>query len=92
MTRGTDRRNSAVAPPTIGDLTIYLAQDPVDFRLGINGLSTMIEATLKFDPFTPRADAPPRAPSSQALLSGPRCVRLPSARAQSMRQRKDIAG
>jgi transposase len=52
MTRGTDRRNSAVAPPTIGDLTIYLAQDPVDFRLGINGLSTMIEATLKFDPFS----------------------------------------
>ncbi len=52
MTRGADRRNSAVAPPTIGDLTIYLAQYPVDFRLGINGLSTMIEATLRFDPFS----------------------------------------
>ena len=52
MTRGTDRRNSAVAPPTFGDTTIYLAQDPVDFRLGINGLSTMIEATLRFDPFS----------------------------------------
>ena len=48
----TGRRTSAVSPPTIGDITIYLAQDPVDFRLGINGLSTMIEATLKFDPFS----------------------------------------
>jgi transposase len=46
------KRPSAVAPPTYGDLTIYLAQDPVDFRLGINGLSTMIEATLRFDPFS----------------------------------------
>ena len=52
MGRGTDRRNVSVAPPTFGDITIYLAQDPVDFRLGINGLSTMIEATLKFDPFS----------------------------------------
>ena len=25
---------------------------PVDFRLGINGLSVMVEATLKFDPFS----------------------------------------
>ena len=48
----TGRRTSAVSPPTIGDITIYLAQDPVDFRLGINGLSTMIEATLRFDPFS----------------------------------------
>ena len=30
MTRGLDRRNSAVAPPTIGALTIYLSQDAVD--------------------------------------------------------------
>lgn len=52
MGRGTDMRNVAVAPPTFGDITIYLAQDPVDFRLGINGLSTMIEATLKFDSFS----------------------------------------
>jgi transposase len=52
MGRGTDRGNAAVGPPTVGDITIYLAQDPVDFRLGINGLSTMIEATLKFDPFS----------------------------------------
>lgn len=52
MGSGLGKRPSAVAPPTYGDLTIYLAQDPVDFRLGINGLSTMIEATLRFDPFS----------------------------------------
>jgi transposase len=49
---GTAKRNSAVSPPTFGDITIYLAQEPVDFRLGINGLSTMVEATLRFDPFS----------------------------------------
>ena len=43
---------AAVAPPTFGDVTIYLAQDPVDFRLGINGLSVLVEATLRFDPFS----------------------------------------
>ena len=52
MGRGADKNLSAVAPPTYGDITIYLAQDPVDFRLGINGLSTMVEATLRFDPFS----------------------------------------
>ena len=52
MGNGSTKRASAVAPPTYGDLTIYLAQDPVDFRLGINGLSTMVEATLRFDPFS----------------------------------------
>jgi transposase len=46
------RRGSAVSPPTIGDITIYLAQAPVDFRLGINGLSVLVEATLRFDPFS----------------------------------------
>ena len=51
MGSGTSKRPSAVSPPTYGDVTIYLAQDPVDFRLGINGLSTMVEATLRFDPF-----------------------------------------
>jgi transposase len=45
-------RGSVVSPPTIGDITIYLAQDPVDFRLGINGLSVLVEATLRFDPFS----------------------------------------
>lgn len=52
MAGGAGRRNSAVAPPTFGDITIYLAQEPVDFRLGINGLSTLVEATLAFDPFS----------------------------------------
>ena len=52
MGSGTSKKPSAVAPPTYGDITIYLAQDPVDFRLGINGLSTMVEATLRFDPFS----------------------------------------
>jgi hypothetical protein len=52
MAGGVSRRGSAVAPPTYGDITIYLAQEPVDFRLGINGLSTMVEATLRFDPFS----------------------------------------
>ena len=52
MGLGAARRVSAVAPPTVGDITIYLAQEPVDFRLGINGLSTMVEATLAFDPFS----------------------------------------
>lgn len=41
-----------MSPPTLGDITIYLAQEPVDFRLGINGLSVMVEATLRFDPFS----------------------------------------
>ena len=52
MGSGSSKRPSAVAPPTYGDITIYLAQEPVDFRLGINGLSTMVEATLRFDPFS----------------------------------------
>ncbi len=52
MGSGMSRRASTVAPSTIGDITINLAQEPVDFRLGINGLSTMIEATLQFDPFS----------------------------------------
>jgi len=29
-----------------------LCRDPVDFRMGINGLSVLVEATLKFDPFS----------------------------------------
>jgi transposase len=51
MSIGSGRR-AAVSPPTIGDITIYLAREPVDFRFGINGLSTMVEATLRFDPFS----------------------------------------
>ena len=49
---GADRRSSAVLPPTVGVVAIYLCQDPVDFRLGINGLSVLVEATLIFDPFS----------------------------------------
>jgi transposase len=52
MGSGSGKRSSAVGPPTYGDNTIYVAQDPVDFRLGINGLSTMVEAMLRFDPFS----------------------------------------
>ena len=49
---GRDKRSSAVSPPTASEIAIYLARDPVDFRLGINGLSVLVEATLKFDPFS----------------------------------------
>ena len=52
MGSGTGKRGSAVSPPTYGDITIYIAQDPVDFRLGINGLSVLVEGSLKFDPFS----------------------------------------
>jgi IS66 Orf2 like protein len=48
----TDKRSSAVSPPTAGGIAIYLCQDPVGFRLGITGLSVLVEATLKFDPFS----------------------------------------
>ena len=48
----TSRSASAVSPPVIGDIAIYLCRDPVDFRLGINGLSIMVEATLKYDPLS----------------------------------------
>ena len=52
MARLIGDARAAVAPPTFGDVTIYLAQNPVDFRLGINGLSVLVEATLRFDPFS----------------------------------------
>jgi transposase len=31
---------------------VYLCRDPVDFRAGINGLSVLVEQTLKYDPFS----------------------------------------
>jgi len=43
---------AAVSPSAVDDMLIYLCQDPVDFRAGINGLSTLVKATLKFDPFS----------------------------------------
>jgi transposase len=49
---GRDERSSVVSPPVASGIAIYLCQDPVDFRLGINGLSVLVEATLKFDPFS----------------------------------------
>lgn len=45
---------SAVAPAetgAIGGIAIYICRDPVDFRLGINGLSVLVEGSLKFNPF-----------------------------------------
>ena len=55
MRMGQERErgaSGAVSPVTAADITIYLAQEPVDFRLGINGLSVLVEATLKYDPFS----------------------------------------
>ena len=54
MSNGAERnrRSTAVSPPSHGEIEIYLCHDPVDFRLGINGLSVFVEATLQFDPFS----------------------------------------
>jgi transposase len=41
-----------VSPPASAELAIYLCRDPLDFRAGINSLSVLVEATLKFDPFS----------------------------------------
>jgi len=41
----------AVTPLGAEDIAIYVCQDPVDFRLGINGLSVLVESTLRYDPF-----------------------------------------
>ena len=49
MARGGAVRQVA---PVVGDLSVYLCREPVDFRMGINGLSVFVEATLKFDPFS----------------------------------------
>lgn len=43
---------AAVRPPLSEDITINVCLDPVDFRMGINGLSMLIEASLKYDPFS----------------------------------------
>ena len=50
-----DRRGrgiAAVRPPLDDEITIHVCLDPVDFRMGINGLSVLIEASLKYDPFS----------------------------------------
>ena len=51
-TRASDKASSPVSPPTVGGIAIYICRDPVDFRMGINGLSVMVEATLRYDPFS----------------------------------------
>ena len=40
-----NRQSSAVSPPAAGAIAIYLARDPIDFRLGINGLSVLVESS-----------------------------------------------
>ena len=54
MAAGRERRSGAglLSPRAEGEIRIYLCQDPVDFRAGINGLSVLVEATLKYDPFS----------------------------------------
>ena len=50
-----DRRGrgiAAVRPRLDEDVTINVCLDPGDFRKGINGLSVLIEASLKYDPFS----------------------------------------
>jgi hypothetical protein len=53
MSIGRRRQNAArsVEPGVAGDIAVYLCRDPVDFRAGINGLSVLVEQTLKYDPF-----------------------------------------
>lgn len=50
MAGGTDA--AASVAPAAGDIAIYICRDPVDFRMGINGLSVLVEATLGYDPFS----------------------------------------
>lgn len=52
MDQRRGRGVAAVRPPDDGDVTINVCLDPVDFRMGINGLSVLIEASLKYDPFS----------------------------------------
>jgi transposase len=54
MSTGRRRQNPArwVEPGVAGDIAVYLCRDPVDFRAGINGLSVLVEQTLKYDPFS----------------------------------------
>jgi transposase len=42
----------SVEPSASGGIAVYLCRDPVDFRAGINGLSVLVEQTLKYDPFS----------------------------------------
>lgn len=33
------------------ELTVYLHRDAIDFRIGINGLATLVEQSMQLDPF-----------------------------------------
>ncbi|WP_196480870.1 IS66 family insertion sequence element accessory protein TnpB, partial [Burkholderia vietnamiensis] len=33
-------------------LKVYLRRDPVDFRMGINGLSILVEQAMRLNPMT----------------------------------------
>lgn len=48
----TAAKASSALSPSAGDIAVYLCRDPVDFRMGINGLSVLVEATLGYDPFS----------------------------------------
>ena len=50
--RGRAGGTAAVSPSTDGQIRIYLCQDPVDLRAEINGLAILVEASLKYDPFS----------------------------------------
>ena len=50
--RGLCGRRRRLFHRQAGDIAIYICRDPVDFRMGINGLSMMVEATRKYDPFS----------------------------------------
>ncbi len=52
MGRSVASGASMAVSPAAGEMAIYLCRDPVDFRKGINGLSVLVEATLKYDPFS----------------------------------------
>lgn len=49
---GRPSASAAASPSASDDIAIYICRDPVDFRMGINGLSVMVEATLRYDPFS----------------------------------------
>lgn len=45
---GTGRKASAAVAPAVGDIAIYICREPVDFRLGINGLSVSKRSMIGF--------------------------------------------
>jgi transposase len=55
MVVGRERTGGAEAVSRVGGraISIYLCQEPIDFRDGINGLAMIVEARLKYDPPQP---------------------------------------